>query len=61
MRNLSYMSSKTIKIDMMHIAKPVNIILGMYMHEQNDMVEIPSLYVFLSTIIHLSILLMCYV
>jgi hypothetical protein len=36
------MSPEPIKIDMMHIAKPTNTALGMYMHEQNDLVEIPG-------------------
>jgi hypothetical protein len=44
---------------MMHIVVPMKIILGMYMHEQNGPVEIPPLYVFLSSIISLSILSMC--
>jgi hypothetical protein len=36
------MSPEPIKIDMMHIAKPTNTAHGMYMHEQNDLVEIPG-------------------
>jgi hypothetical protein len=43
----------------MHIVQLTKIVLGMYMHEQNDSVEIPSLYVFLSSIISLNILCMC--
>jgi hypothetical protein len=41
---------------MMHIVEPTKIVHGMYMHEPNDPTEIPSLYVFLSHIIMLSIL-----
>jgi hypothetical protein len=44
---------------MMHIVEPTKIVHGMYMHEPNDPTEIPSLYVFLSRIISLSILCMC--
>jgi hypothetical protein len=44
---------------MMHIVDPTKIVHDMYMHDPNDPTEIPSLYVFLSRIISLSILCMC--
>jgi hypothetical protein len=43
---------------MMHIVEPIKIVHAMYKHAPNDPAKIPSLYVFLSHIISLSILCM---
>jgi hypothetical protein len=50
---------RLIQRGMMYIVEATKMILGMYMHEPNDLVEILSLYVFLSSIISLSILCLC--